>query len=150
MLPFQWSHPTRVVFGEGVLAQLGDLVNEVAGRQARVFLLTGQRSLERNGVLGRVLGLLGPDRLRRFSDIPAFPSPATARAAVAACRDARAHVVVAVGGGSDGNIFNAAGVTCIVLSTGMADVHTVHEHIAVADMIAGTELLLASVQRLAG
>ena len=100
MLPFQWSHPTRVVFGEDVLARLGDLVDEVAGRQARVFLLTGQRSLERSGVLGRVLGLLGPDRVRRFSDIPAFPSPATARAAVDACRDARADVVVAVGGGS--------------------------------------------------
>ena len=100
MLPFQWSHPTRVVFGDGVLAQLGDLVDEIAGRQARVFLLTGRRSLERSGILARVVGLLSPDRVRRFSDIPAFPSPGTARAAVDACRDARADVVVAVGGGS--------------------------------------------------
>jgi len=100
VLPFRWSHPTRVVFGEGVLAQLGDLVNEVAGSHARVLLLTGQRSLERSGVLGRVLSLLGPNRVRRFSDIPAFPSPATAKAAVGACRDAQADVVVAVGGGS--------------------------------------------------
>lgn len=55
----------------------------------------------------------------------------------------------ASGGGTDGNIYNAAGITCIVLSTGMAEVHTVHEHIAIADMVASTELLLESVQRCA-
>lgn len=54
------------------------------------------------------------------------------------------------GGGTDGNIFNAAGIPTIVLSTGMAEVHTTNEHIAIADLVAGTELLLASVQRLAG
>jgi tripeptide aminopeptidase len=54
------------------------------------------------------------------------------------------------GGGTDGNIYNAAGIPTIVLSTGMAEVHTVHEHIAIADMVAGTELLLATIRRLTG
>lgn len=53
------------------------------------------------------------------------------------------------GGGTDGNIYTAAGVPCIVISTGMAEVHTPHEHIAIADMVACTELLLAAVGRLA-
>jgi len=39
------------------------------------------------------------------------------------------------GGGSDGNIYNAAGIPCVPLSTGMADVHTKDEHIAVQDMV---------------
>ncbi len=50
------------------------------------------------------------------------------------------------GGGTDGNIYTAAGVPCVVISTGMADVHTPNEHIAIADMVAGTELLLAAVR----
>ena len=53
------------------------------------------------------------------------------------------------GGGTDGNIYNAAGIACVVISTGMEDVHTPNEHIAVADMAAGTELLLAVVRRMA-
>jgi tripeptide aminopeptidase len=53
------------------------------------------------------------------------------------------------GGGTDGNIFNAAGIPSIVLSTGMAEVHTTSEHIAIADMAAGTQLLLETVRRLA-
>ena len=54
------------------------------------------------------------------------------------------------GGGTDGNIYNAAGIACVVVSTGMADVHTTHEHIAIADMVAGTNVLLETVRQLAG
>lgn len=46
------------------------------------------------------------------------------------------------GGGTDGNIYNAAGIPCIALSTGMADVHTSEEHIAVQDMIDSAKVLL--------
>ena len=53
------------------------------------------------------------------------------------------------GGGTDGNIYNAAGIACVVISTGMEDVHTPSERIAVADMVGGTELLMAVVRRLA-
>jgi tripeptide aminopeptidase len=49
------------------------------------------------------------------------------------------------GGGSDANILNAAGITCTVLSTGMADVHTPQEHIAIADMVDSARLLQAIV-----
>jgi tripeptide aminopeptidase len=55
----------------------------------------------------------------------------------------------ASGGGTDGNIYTAASIPCVVISTGMAEVHTPNEHIAIADMVAGAELLLAAVQRLA-
>ena len=71
--------------------------------------------------------------------------------AVAGAARALGHEVQlrASGGGTDGNIYTAAGVPCIVISTGMAEVHTHNEHIAIADMAACTELLLAAVQRLA-
>lgn len=46
------------------------------------------------------------------------------------------------GGGTDGNIYNEAGIPCIVLSTGMSDVHTSAEHIAVQDLIDSARVLI--------
>jgi tripeptide aminopeptidase len=51
------------------------------------------------------------------------------------------------GGGSDANIFAAQGIATINLSTGMAEVHTVNEHIAVEDMTLSAQLLLRIVTR---
>ena len=50
-------------------------------------------------------------------------------------------LLVPTGGGSDANILNAGGIATINLSTGMAEVHTVHEHIAIEDMARCAELL---------
>jgi tripeptide aminopeptidase len=38
------------------------------------------------------------------------------------------------GGGADANVFNAAGVPCINVCNGMAEIHTASEHIAVSDL----------------
>jgi tripeptide aminopeptidase len=38
------------------------------------------------------------------------------------------------GGGADANVFNAAGVPCVNVCNGMADIHTASEHIAVSDL----------------
>lgn len=40
------------------------------------------------------------------------------------------------GGGSDGNVFNARGVPCVVLTCGYADAHSVNEHVALSEMVA--------------
>lgn len=46
------------------------------------------------------------------------------------------------GGGSDANIFNAAGITAIPVSTGMQSVHTNQECITLAAMVRCAELVL--------
>ena len=51
------------------------------------------------------------------------------------------------GGGSDANILNGGGIVTINLSTGMAEVHTVNENIAIEDMAQSAELLLRVVTR---
>jgi tripeptide aminopeptidase len=38
------------------------------------------------------------------------------------------------GGGADANVFNAAGVPCVNVCNGMAEIHTASEHISVADL----------------
>lgn len=51
--------------------------------------------------------------------------------------------LVASGGGSDANIFNAHGIQTVNVSTGMEKVHTTEEQIAVADMVKCAELVSA-------
>ncbi len=68
-------------------------------------------------------------------------TPIVARAIEAARRLGLTPVLEASGGGSDANVYAEAGIPCAVLSTGMADVHTAQEHIAIADMVSATRLL---------
>ena len=50
--------------------------------------------------------------------------------------------VIAAGGGSDANIFNANGITSVIVSTGMNKVHTVNECIDINDMHQNASFLL--------
>ncbi|MDD5383064.1 MAG: M20/M25/M40 family metallo-hydrolase [Candidatus Margulisbacteria bacterium] len=52
------------------------------------------------------------------------------------------------GGGSDANIFNALGVPCLNLGTGMHNVHTTREYARISDMIKGAEVVLNFIQEL--
>lgn len=47
-----------------------------------------------------------------------------------------------IGGGADANVFFGKGVIAGVLGTGMTDVHTLHETIALQDMLNSAELVL--------
>ncbi len=49
------------------------------------------------------------------------------------------------GGGSDANIYNEAGLSVAVVSTGMADVHTPKEHLAISDLVGCTRWMWALV-----
>ncbi len=97
---FAWLAPTRVVFGAGVLTRLAATIDEVAGPGARVFLVTGRKSLAASGARERVVQALGADRVTLFDQVPPFPPPDVVDQAAAACRAARAEAVVAIGGGS--------------------------------------------------
>ena len=101
LLPsFTWLNPTRVIYGVGVLSSLPSIVGEVAGRDARVFLVTGRRSLREHGVLQGIVDSLGVARVTLFDRVTPYPSPELVDSALEACRGAAPNVVVAVGGGS--------------------------------------------------
>lgn len=62
---------------------------------------------------------------------------------MAACRAVGVEpMLVPSGGGSDVNIYNAQGRQIVNLSTGMMDVHTTGEYVAVADMVMSAEIAL--------
>ena len=53
--------------------------------------------------------------------------------------------LTATGGGSDANVFNAAGIQVVNIGIGMAEAHTTEEHIALSDMVSAAEIVLACV-----
>lgn len=107
---FTWLSPTRVVFGVGALGQLASLVDETAGPGARVFLVTGRKSLQARGLRSRVVEALGPQRVSLFDQVPPFPAPDVVERALAVCRDARPAIVVAIGGGSVMDVAKSAAI----------------------------------------
>jgi tripeptide aminopeptidase len=46
------------------------------------------------------------------------------------------------GGGTDGHIYTAASIPCVVLSAGMAEVHTSAEYVAIQDMVDSARVLV--------
>jgi tripeptide aminopeptidase len=49
------------------------------------------------------------------------------------------------GGGTDGNLYNAAGIPCVAMCTGMVDEHAVTEHIAIEDLVMAARVLVTIV-----
>jgi tripeptide aminopeptidase len=67
-------------------------------------------------------------------------------AVAAAARLGRQLELLPGGGGSDANIFNSSGIETVILATGMTDVHTVNESVALADMAGVAELLVEIIR----
>ncbi len=59
----------------------------------------------------------------------------------------RPQKIQAAGGGSDANIFNGNGIEMVIMATGMENVHTINEQIAVDDMVKASELLVEIIRR---
>lgn len=105
---FEYYNPTRIVFGEGSIPRLADLVPA----DARVLVLYGGGSAERNGTLAEVEAALGDRRFQRFGGIEPNPTYETLMQAVEQIRREKLDFLLAVGGGSvvDGTKFVAAAV----------------------------------------
>lgn len=108
MLPFEFQNPTRIVFGEGKISQLGRLVPKAA----KVLILTGGSSAEKTGTLAEVRAALGDRSHATFSGIEPNPTFETLMLAVEKIRAEGFDFLLAVGGGSviDGTKFVAAAV----------------------------------------
>lgn len=87
------------------------------------------------------------DVQRSYSTFKLSEEDGIVRRAVAAARTlGLTPALVPSGGGSDANIFNAAGITTINISAGMEKVHTKEEQVAVADMVKCAEFLLVILE----
>lgn len=108
MLNFTFHNPTKIVFGTESIAKLDKLIPT----QARVLILYGGASAQKNGTLDEVKAALGQRLVQEFGGIEANPTYETLMRAVEQVRTEKLDFLLAVGGGSviDGTKFVAAAV----------------------------------------
>jgi NADP-dependent alcohol dehydrogenase len=103
---FEFYNPTRIVFGEGKIAELDRLIPAAA----KVLVLFGGQSARKTGTLDEVEQALGERQFGLFSGIEPNPRYDTLMKAVEKVREEGYDYLLAVGGGSviDGTKFVAA------------------------------------------
>lgn len=108
MLNFTFHNPTKIIFGTETISQL----NELVPTDARVLILYGGNSAQKNGTLDEVKAALGQRVVQEFGGIEANPTYETLMRAVDQAKHQNLDFLLAVGGGSviDGTKFVAAAV----------------------------------------
>jgi alcohol dehydrogenase class IV len=90
--------PTRIHFGWGQFAQIGQIVRDLGGR--KVFLVTGKHSAKETGMLGKLFEYLKDIPLEVFAEVEENPSIETVDSGVARCKASGCDLVIGLGGGS--------------------------------------------------
>lgn len=108
MNDFEFFNPTRIVFGEGKIGKIKDLIPQ----DATVLLCYGGGSIKRNGVYQQVITALDGWELIEFGGIEPNPDYDTLMQAILLGREHAVDFILAVGGGSviDGAKLIAAGI----------------------------------------
>lgn len=96
MISFRLINPTEILFGEGQIAHLDELLS----KDARVLLLYGGGSIKKNGVYDQVKKGLGARAVAEFGGIEANPVYETILKAAELARQSNSSFVLGVGGGS--------------------------------------------------
>ena len=99
MVPFSYYNPVKVVFGKGTVTRVGE-VTAPYGRKA--FLVYGQASLKRSGLLDKIIASLKQAGVEvvEFGGVQANPLLSHARKGIELAKAEGCDVVVAAGGGS--------------------------------------------------
>src|SRR4051812_8870606 len=105
---FSFHNPTKIVFGEGQISALTNLIPD----NARILLTYGGGSIKKNDVYDQVVKALEGKIWFEFSGIEANPRYETLMTGVELVNKKNINFLLAVGGGSviDGTKFIAAAV----------------------------------------
>lgn len=98
-MKFEFSNPTRLIFGAGALSRLGELAKPY-GKKA--LLVTGGGSVKRNGAFEKaVSSLLNADiSIAECSGVEPNPRISTVKRGADIARSENCDVIIALGGGS--------------------------------------------------
>ena len=101
MLNFQFFMPTRILFGNGSLEEIGNTPYLPRGDKAMVVITKGGTMLKR-GYLARLQGFLSAQGVKSvvYDKVPPNPESDQVDEAAALCRDMGVDMVVGLGGGS--------------------------------------------------
>jgi len=99
MQNFTFDNPTRIIFGQGMIARTG---GEVKRFGTKVLLVYGQGSIKKNGIYDQVLASLKEAGLSvvEFPGVRSNPVLSHALKGIELARREKVDVVLAVGGGS--------------------------------------------------
>lgn len=98
MHSYDYCVPTRLVFGEGSVEKLPELVR---GRGKKVLVVFGGGSVKRLGILGRAEELLAPEHeIFELSGVEPNPRVTSLRAGAGICKKEGIDFVLAIGAGS--------------------------------------------------
>lgn len=102
---FNFQNPTRLVFGQGQIAQLVNLIPA----DKKIMITYGGGSILKNGIYDQVKAALSGRNVSEFGGIEPNPEYETLMRCVAECREKEIDFLLAVGGGSviDGTKFIA-------------------------------------------
>ncbi len=105
---YELYNPTRLIFGENRIDELGDYLPE----NANILLLYGQGSIKKNGIYNKVKNILNAYKHIEFGGIEPNPTYETLIKAVDLGKKEKIDFILAVGGGSviDGAKFVAAAI----------------------------------------
>ena len=108
MLNFNYSIPTRILFGEGKIELLG---KEIKKYGSRVLLAYGGGSIKKNGIYQNVVKILKENDIPFFelSGIEPNPRVESVIEGVKICRENNIDFILAVGGGSTIDCCKAVG-----------------------------------------
>lgn len=100
MQSFEFYCPTKIYFGKGAEAQVGEAVKRFGG--TRVFLVYGGQSAVKSGLIARIEQTLASSALacESFGGVQPNPRLSHAREGVRRALDFKADFILAVGGGS--------------------------------------------------
>jgi len=99
MQNFIFDNPTRIIFGKGMIARIG---NEVKRFGTNVLLVYGQGSVKKHGIYDQVISSLSEANLSvvEFPGVKANPVFSHVLKGIELARSENINVVLAVGGGS--------------------------------------------------
>ena len=95
MQNFEFFNPTKIIFGQGEIAKLSELVPH-----QRVLILYGEGSIKRNGVYDQVVTALAGKTLFEVSGVKPNPTYEKCLEAIELIRKENIEFILAVGGGS--------------------------------------------------
>ncbi len=98
MQNFDYCTPTRLIFGEGCISQLPEVLSSYG---KRVLLTYGGGSIKRSGLYDSIKALLKDFEVHELSGIEPNPRYSTSvLSGIKICREKKIDVILAVGGGS--------------------------------------------------
>jgi len=96
---FLLMYPTRIIFGRGVIKELG---KELSSLGKKALLVTGRSSMRKTGILDRVAGVIKQEgiSLDLFDRVEHDPCLETVNQGIKIARIKKTDVVIGLGGGS--------------------------------------------------